>query len=317
MEPDFLDALEQDISNLGSNKLFKRTIGGKEIWFSPPTLVGQGKVAETIANSALGASLVIESKRQTLAHSIVGIGKNDLRPYRHGAAIFPSVGRDGKPVKVALERYIYEKLVSWGHEFIENTFDVYADVMETHKRENLAEVKFENLKSPMEELAELMLRVGELRQELGLRPLVEQGEDAQSEDPTLTDGAQVAAPKDVKAFDPFEISEPGQEEEIFMPEAPPPQAAPKYVPKAAPHIPVQAPPVGPAAETSEQKFQLEQEAAFELEGAFIRAQQGPVAQPAPADRPDVVESRASVAPVQPPQIDRIVVPRNPRFSPQR
>lgn len=315
MEIDFLEELERDISNFGSDEVWKRTIGGKEIWFSPPTLVGQEKVADTIANSSLGATLVIESKRQTLAHSIVGIGKHDLRPFRHGSAVFPSVSKDGKPVKVALERYIYEKMVRWGHEFIENAFDVYADLMETHKKENLAKIKFENLKTPMEELAEYMLRVAELRQQLGLRPLVEQGEDAESEQEEPTQDVKPAPPpKETKAFDPFEVSEPG-EEEIFMPQAPPPGSAPQYVPKVAPRVPVHqvAPPLAP--EDPSPKYQQEQEAAAELESAFVRAHQGPVAPP--PSRPDVVESRAPSGPVQPPQIDRITVPRNPRFNPSR
>lgn len=307
MDLEFIAELDRDLSNLGSDKVWTRTIGGVELHISPLTLIGQEKVAETIANSELGAAIVAESKRMTLAHAIVGIGKRDLREFRHGPAVFPSKGRDGKPVKVPLEKYMHDKLALWGHEFVDNLFDVYADLMETHKRENLKDIKFDHLKTPAEELAELMVRVAELRQQLDLPPLV-----AATEQDLEEEKEQKAEEAAVKGFDPFstpEVVEKEDEADTVVVGDLPPDIKPKYAPRA-PYIPTGASNLGPP--DLNLKFPEEQEeAAAEIEAEFARAQPTP----APArTRDDVLESPTKVVPVEPPVIDKVAVPRNPRFA---
>ena len=303
MDADFIAELDKDISNIGSEKHWKKTVGGVELWISPLTLIGQEKVSETIANSELGAAIVAESKRVTLAHAIVGIGKHDLRPYRHGSPVFPSKNKEGKPIKVALEKYIYEKLAYWGNEFVEDLFNVYADVMETHKKENLKDVKFDNLKTPSEELAELMLRVAEIREQLGLRPLVEAPEEA-------TEEAEEASPPVVKQFDPFEtVDDPGHEPPVYVGD-PAASVAPKYVPKA-PVIPESAtakPSFEVLPSQAGDKYAVELEASSALDQTITSTPQNPPV------RDDVLESKSQPIVVDPPAIDRIVAPVNPRFA---
>lgn len=302
MDLEFIAELDRDLSDLGSDKVWKRTIGGVELHISPLTLIGQEKVAETIANSELGAAIVAESKRTTLAHAIVGIGKRSLREYRHGPAVFPSKGRDGKPIKVPLEKYMHDKLATWGHEFVDNLFDVYADLMETHKRENLKDIKFDHLKTPAEEHAELLVRIAELRQQLELPPLV-----AATEQDLQEEKEQKAEEAAVKGFDPFSTPAATPEEDLPLVGDLPPDVKPKYVPRA-PHVPTGASNLDPP--DLNLKFEAEHAAAAELEAAFEKSSPS---SPPPV-RDDVLEHPTKVVPVEPPSIDKVVVPRNPRFA---
>lgn len=204
--PDFLDQLEQLITNAGSDKLWKRTVGDLELWFSPMTLPAQEKVNETLTRAELGPNVVIESKRVTLSNGIVGLNGIDLRPYRAGQAVFSSVNKEGKSVKVPLEKYLYEKMSTWGGQYVDDVFMVYADLIETHQKENLKDVRFENSKDPKSELLELEARVYELRKQLNLPALVEEGspaavktEDQDRAAPEVQGEVDPASPD----FDPF------------------------------------------------------------------------------------------------------------------
>ena len=174
MELDFIAELDATISNVGTEKVWKRKVGSLEIWLSPISVVGQEKVSYSINKAEPGSNVIGESKRVILSNSIVGINKTDLTEYRiSGAPIFPSKNRDGKTVKVPLEKYLYDKIAQWGHQYLDDVFAVYADLMETHQQENLKEITFENAKDPHLELKELEERVSNLRSQLGMPQLVE------------------------------------------------------------------------------------------------------------------------------------------------
>lgn len=311
MDQDFLAELDVALSNVGSDEVWRRTIGGVELWISPLQILGQEKVAEVITKTDLGANIISESKRMTLSHAIVGFDKFDLREWRGGAAVFPVTGKDGKPAKTTLDRYLYHKLGSWGAQFIDDAFAVYADLMDSFQKNNLKDIKFENAKDPREELAELQARVYELRQQLGLPMLVDPAELADREQVPPEEEAQ-PAPKD--DFNPFER----------VPPVPPVQASPR--PAAPPQPPSASAPLSPVVPdpaSAQRAAQRAAEAAeLELSSTSFPDQAPP--QPAPAVqappqpppvRLDVVDTPASRAPVSPPVIDRVPTARNPRFRP--
>jgi len=190
--PDFLEELDLAISNVGTNQVWKRKIGDMEIWISPITVTGQDKVNDAITKTDLGAGVVSEGKKVTLSHAIVGINDFDLTDYRDGSPVFPVKGRDGKPAKVSLDKYLYNKMASWSAHLIDDVFAVYADLMETFQKENVKDIKFENAKHPIQELAELEARASELRAQLGMKPLVEQGSEA-----SVSDKAQESSTSDL------------------------------------------------------------------------------------------------------------------------
>lgn len=174
MDDAFLQELDAHISNVGVEEVWEREIAGRKVLFSPVPFTGQAKVTEALNNPDLKANVFAETKRITLAWAIVGIDGMDLRDYRDGREVFPLLDpRLGKKVKVSLSSYVYAKIQTWNAEFIDAAFDVFADLMQTWRRVALQNVKLENLKDPERELAELETRAAELRDQLGLRPMVE------------------------------------------------------------------------------------------------------------------------------------------------
>ena len=307
MDQDFIAELDVALSNVGSDVLWKRNIGGVELWISPLQLSGQMKVAETINKMDLGANIVNESKRMTLAHSIVGIGEHDLRQYRDGSAVFPVPGKDGKPVKTTLDRYLHHKLGSWGAEFINDVFLVYADLMETFQRNNIKDIKFDNAKDSREELAELQARVYEIRQQLMMPPLVEGSEPADQEisdregfepPPEPPEDSEEPEPSLSTSFDPFTVA--------------PQRARPAQTgPVTGLTVPSETPvPSGPAAQRAREMAEIES-----VNQPVQPVQPVQVVQPESPVRLDVVDKQVSRGPVDPPVIDRTNVSRNPRFRP--
>lgn len=180
------EELERSFNRVGLERLWKRRVGGVTLWFSPISLSGQEKVSELLTNSAaIGSSLVYETKRMSLSHSIVGFNELDLRPYKDGSPCVPSLGKDGKPTKITLDKFIYNKLGTWSAQLVDDAFAIYADILETHQKENLDGVVFENRKDPEVELKELEQKVAELREQLGKPQLVEP--DVASEEVSLED----------------------------------------------------------------------------------------------------------------------------------
>lgn len=175
MDETFFQELDSHISNIGSDKVWKRKIGGIEVWFTPISYTGQGKAMDKLLSD--GEGTLAETKRLSLANSIVGFDQFDLVKYRNAGPVFPVQVRDedGALVraKVDLQKYVYDKISGWDSEFVDTAYKVFADLMEGHSKFLVKDVKFENLKSPTEELAELEQRVAELRDQLDLPQLVE------------------------------------------------------------------------------------------------------------------------------------------------
>ncbi len=222
MDEAFLQELDMSMSNIGTDVCWQRTIDGRIIWFAPLTLTSQMKLNETITNEELGSNIFSETKKFTLAHSIVGVDKMDLRKFRNGALVFPITNREGQVVKVSLQTYMYEKVSSWGAEWVDIAIDVFGDLMTSYRKESVKDVKFENAKDPMTELAELEARVAEIRSSMKMPPLVEARdkdleEDMEDELPKGRKRAPVVQEPDEDqepperqevAFNPFETTEP-------------------------------------------------------------------------------------------------------------
>lgn len=252
MDADFISELDKAISTVGTDKVWERTVGGVRFRLSPISYEASGKVNESIQAMESGTNSLMEAKRITLSHAITGINDYDLMPFRDAGPVFPIKGRDGKPVKVVLDKYLYEKCFKWGEQLINDLFSVYSDLMETHQKENLKEIRFENAKNPVEELGELMARVFELREQLNLPRLVEEDDGVERprrrvpvQEPEAEADAEEPEPirptrraKEVAEaldgdFDPFkkvatESPQPVRRvTRAVVPEAPPPPAPPR------------------------------------------------------------------------------------------
>lgn len=196
---DFIAELEKNINKIGAEKVWKRRIGDTEVWFSPISLYAQEKIAEMMNNSEqMGMNVLHETKHLMLSYAISGINGIDFRPYKDVAPYFPITGKDGKMTKVTLDKYLYHKMTNWSGQFIDDAFSVYTDLIETHQKENLANIKFENSKTPEEELADLEARVAELRKELN-KPSPEAQPEPDVKPPPTADPAPVMSVE----FDPF------------------------------------------------------------------------------------------------------------------
>lgn len=283
MDLNFLKELDEKISNLGTDTLWKRKIGGRVIWFAPVPYKGQQKINEILsrATSDTGASIIGEAKRLTLSYSIMGVDDIDFRDYRKAGEVFPVVDpRLRTEVKVTLDRYIYLKMDEWGSEFMDNAFDVLADLMESFKRENLKEVKFENAKEPLDELTELEVRVSELRRQLDMPKLIEAAEPVEEDAETPKETPVSLPPK----FDPFKPVNESPAEPI-RPNTPIPQSL------------VQPPVVQ-----------------NRIEGAGAESSPDRPFMATPSATTDVVEERSKLQPT-PLVIDQVQENRNPRFRP--
>jgi hypothetical protein len=178
--------------------------------------------------------------------------------------------------------------------------------METHQKENLADIKFENAKDPEQELRELEEKVAELRQALGkpqmveAKPVPEAAPDA-PEQPAESAPAEPEQQASVEvAFDPFAA--------ISMREG----AGDRPRARPAPEAPPEAP---PAPQAAPQPFTgLPDATERDVVTAKGRKVKAYVANPSVPS--EVVESRAEVVRVAPPVIDPGVQSRNPRFQKQ-
>jgi len=207
MELDFITELDGLLSNVGTDINWKRKVGDLELWISPLSVSGQEKVTAAIQKAELGTNIVGESKRVILSNSIVGVNTTDLTPYRNGAPVFDGKGRDGKAVKVTLEKYLYDKMANWSHQYLDDVFSVYADLTETYQKKNLQDIKFENSKDPHTELQELEEKAASLRTQLSMPQMVEKPEE--EDIPDIEEIAKVIADeeehdKKTKDFDPFQ-----------------------------------------------------------------------------------------------------------------
>lgn len=178
MDAAFLEELNKQITGVGTEKVWKKQIGDRVVWFAPIDVARQAKVVETLKQVDMGTDAWDDAKRVGLAAAIVGLDELDLRGYRHAGNVFPIQTRDGKTKQVDLATFIYHKISTWDSDFFDIAYDVMGDLMESHRKACLQGIKFENVKDPREELLELEQRVAELRERLRMPPLVEAGAEA-------------------------------------------------------------------------------------------------------------------------------------------
>jgi len=310
-------------------------IGGTEIWFSPIPYTAQLKANETIANENLGTAAVQETKRIALSHSIVGFDQFDLRKYRDAGPVFPLIvvekekgGKSvQKDVKVELSKYIYEKLAGWDSELVDTAFDVFADLMESNKKDAVKDVKFENAKDPVDELAEAEARAASLREQLRLPPMVEVSREPAGEPGGRTrEELEEDEPLNAPNFAPPDEGE-GEGEDAgpvdpdFNPFQPVQTEARGPAPEPVRSVPVPEP---QPRELSAIERALEQRGSGPVVARpAVPAQVGSTSSPekpyeaTPSVDVGVVEQQGERQVVDPPKIDRKPggQSRNPRFSP--
>jgi len=310
LEIDFISELDQALTNVGTDVVWKRKIGKIELWLSPMSVSGQEKVTAALDQVTPGLNLVAESKKITLSNSIVGVNKLDFRSYRGtNKPEFPITGRDGKMVNVAIEKYLYEKMSGWSTDYLDDVFRVYADLMETFQRDNLKDIKFENAKDPRTELEELESRVSALRAQLGLPQLTEKS-DEETVKPSPEEIAQ-ALDDEEKAvgtgnFNPFNpLSDEGSRDPQLEPEPPPEPIYRRPQPPSPPPQPVMGMPV-----TLPNKLRRPVPPSQSMESSPDSPH---VIMPSVPN--EVIEKPAERS-AERPQIDR-VTGVNPRFQPQR
>lgn len=205
MDADFLARMERAITGVGTDKVWKKSILGRTVWFSPIDVTRQAKVVEAIQNPEMGTAAWDDAKRVSLAAAVVGMDDMDFRPARDAGPIFAIPARNGAEKKVDLATYIYHKVASWDSDFFDAAYDVFVDLMETHRRECRKDITFENAKDPREELMELEQRAAELRERLKLPHLVEAGSVGTEEDADRRERLEQDSPPESPSpeFDPF------------------------------------------------------------------------------------------------------------------
>lgn len=318
MDADFFSELEQSISNVGASEIWERVIGGRKVLLSPISFEGQAKVTEVLNNSASNNNIINESKRVTLSHAIVGIDNYDLREYRTGKYVFGPIQIGTKNVKVDLPTYLYHKMVAWGQQFLDDVFSVYADLMESHSRQNVDQISFQNAKGPHEELADLMIKVAELRTQLELPQLVEQ-QDKKSNLQEFPEDSEIGDKKEPEeeSFDPFRAI-PTERPTIpttqtFELVQPPKAVLPEV---AAPKVPADV----PTKPTQPSRSRAIAETELEL-SPLPKFSEGTIQNPhtvIPSVSSEVIEPTDRVrAPVSAPVINPQKFGKNPRFNPPK
>lgn len=223
---DFLDELDAKISNINLDIYWPRTIGGHVLWLSPVDYNHQIKVKEVLQKNEAN-NVLDEIKRITLSGALTGFDGLDFRNKRQLGKIFKIKGQNGrKDELVDLSELLYRKIANWDAEFVDLVFEVFTDLMESHRKEMSKDVVFENSKSPREELEELEMKAADLRIRLKLPPLVEakklteeeisEGSPEDSGAPEF-DTSEESSEKisEIEGFDPFAkkvaVQEPTQE----------------------------------------------------------------------------------------------------------
>jgi hypothetical protein len=292
MDENFFSQLDEALTSVGADKYWERKIGDHTVWLSPVPFNSQHKINELLTNESLGSNVIAEIKRTTISYAIVGFDGFDLRPYRNETPQFPVFDhREKKSVKVALHKYLYTKMGEWGTEWVDSAFAVFSDILESIRKENLKEVKFENAKDQREELAELEEKVHELRFELGMPSLVEM-KDEDEEKPEKKPREKPEEKNEVEeepAFNPFRK----------LPTSAP-EAVPVNVPARVPSVP--SVPSVPTAEAFAKSLPIEGSTSSP-DKPYVVGQNSDV-----IERRPVKESNLAI------QIDPVHQSVNPRFK---
>ena len=297
MDADFLKELDDKFSNVGREQLWKKKIGKHTIWFSPPSQDDQMKINETMSSDDLGVHLLSEVKKQTLSLAIVGIDDLDLTKTRMIGPI-PHPKKKGESVNLPLDKFLLVKIGQWGAQFVDDAFKVFADLMESHEKENLKNITFENLKDPAVELAEAEARVDELRETLGINMPTE-AEISKAAD----EEAKADEEDNLEGFDPFKSPE---ESGGRIPQDQPP---------AKPVIPV--PDVVPSAPVEESTSRASQVSHVEKAKPEITGDPSKPASLPSSQSDEVVDKVAPKIEKEKIKIDEVKQSRNPRFQPAK
>ncbi len=221
MDDSFFKDLDEHITNVGTDKYWKKKIGNIVLWFSPIPYTGQLRANETLAklsqlkNDESGIDAIQETKRITLSHSIVGFDEYDLRKFRFDG---PCILVNDSTLKIELHKYIYQKMAGWDSEFVDVAFDVFADLSETNRKEILKDVTFDNIKDYREELEELETKAANLRDQLDMPQMTEISKINEEEDNEEEDN--INKEKSENDFDPFKIIK--IDEEVYASDTIPP-----------------------------------------------------------------------------------------------
>ena len=205
---DFLDELDKKVSNINLDIFWDKIIGGHKVRLSPIDFTHQMKVKAVLQNNNDEVNNVLdEIKRITISGALTGFDGLDFQNKRQLGKTFKIKGTNGKKDElVDFSELLYRKLAHWDAEFIDLVFEVFTDLMETHRKEMSKDVVFENSKSPREELEELEMKVSELRMRLKLPPLVEAKKLTEDEVPENSEPEESSeeSPPDEEEFNPFE-----------------------------------------------------------------------------------------------------------------
>lgn len=172
MDDHSFEELDKIVSNIGREKRWTKKIGGRSIVFSPINTVIQTKMDQILGSKEAGPDFLTQTKIIALSGAIVAIDNANFEKYIDAGPVF-GITISGKKTFVDLPTYLRNKMANWSSQWIDDAFSVYADCMETYQKENLNDIEFENKKDPIEEHAELMVRITQLRKQLGLPDLVE------------------------------------------------------------------------------------------------------------------------------------------------
>jgi len=213
-------------------------------------------------------------------------------------------------IRVDLSKYVYYKMANWSTDWMDTTFDIFADLMESFNKGNKAKIKFENAQDPHEELVELEMKAADLRKQLHLRPLMESGD--KTEEPASSGSEASLEPKATSvAFDPFKtLSEPEESQEGYIQ---------NQVPPTIPE-PVTSLPVPDMSKMSPIEQAIAQRKTSQTNILEHNAPQSTPEKPLvglPSVNNEVLDQRVSgQPPVSPPQINKNPAnqSKNPRFS---
>jgi hypothetical protein len=190
-----------------------------------------------------------------------------------------------------LHKYLSHKMEEWGIEWVDSAFEVFADIMETLKKENLKEVKFDNARSKQEELAELEEKVNDLRTELKMPRLVEEKpepEEAEAKGAATAPAIPPAIPPSdelARPFNPFQ----------------------KIPAAAEPSVPVTTVPIPVPSNPAVRQNLVDGETTSSPEKPHIAGR----------TLDDVIEERPAKQEPAPIEIDPVRQSVNPRFKQQR
>lgn len=315
MDEDILAELDRHLTDVNLDKYWVKKVGDFELWLTVIDYVHSNKVKKAIE----GEFGLEEAKRVTLSAAIVGVNGTDLRPLRRLGKTIKVRGKGKNDELVDLPEYVYRKIASWDVEFVDVVFDVYSDIMESHKKDLVKDLVFENAKTDEEELESLEERASSLRMRLGKPPLVEavRLEDAPADDGPITpvgEGDEEEAPveprKPPSAPSSGESADPEDFDPFTAVPVPTPVSAPSPLVVPVPHE-TPAIPTTPSA--------IDRALAARRGSSPLRPEMAQVQEVARVGQPsvpeEVIEKSSARVVVDRPQVDVPVGQqnRNPRF----